>query len=343
MAGILLVLGCMRIAIACQQDRVSPVFDVAAHILLVDVVNGRVVRRHQRAVAETDCLARARYVRQFGVNVLICGAISWPLENALTSMGIQVMACICGPVADVINAFLNQRLTDRAFIMPGCSARQQRSVPAKEGAMGKPTINYETLIRITKAISTIQDPEEIVLITVEGVTHALNVKGCALFLFSEKSAELRLAGYYGLSNEYIDKGPVSALRSIASSLQERQPVAIFDVSDDPRIQYPEAAIKEGIASILATPIIIGDQVVGCLRVYTAEPWEFTLNDVNFVQAVAQVVGMAMEMCRINKGLQESIDILEMMQDPKTLRDRRRTPYEGVPKSFTTEEMVQPAT
>ena len=75
--------------------------------------------------------------------------------------------------------------------------------------MEKPIINYETLIRITKAISTIRDPEEIVLVTVEGVTHALNVKGCTLFLFSPKSDELRLAGSYGLSDEYLDKGPIS--------------------------------------------------------------------------------------------------------------------------------------
>jgi len=206
--------------------------------------------------------------------------------------------------------------------------------------MKNPNINYETLVRITKAISAIQDPEEIVLISVEGVTHALNVKGCTLFLYSEKSDELRLAGYYGLSDEYIDKGPVSAIRSIASSLQEKHPVAIYDVSDDPRIQYADAAIKEGIASILSTPIIIADQLVGCLRVYTADPWEFILSDVNFVQAVAQIVGMALEMCRVNQGLRESIDILEMMQDPKTLGDKRRTPYEGIPKSFTTEEMGQ---
>jgi GAF domain-containing protein len=115
-------------------------------------------------------------------------------------------------------------------------------------------------------------------------------------------------------------------------------VAIFDVGDDPRIQYPEAAIKEGIASILSTPIIIGDQLMGCLRVYTAQPWEFTLNDVNFVQAVAQVVGMGLEMCRVNEGLKESIDILETMQDPKSLKNKRRTPFEGVPRSFDTLEL-----
>lgn len=199
--------------------------------------------------------------------------------------------------------------------------------------MEKPIVNYESLIRITKAISTIREPEEIVLIAVEGITHALNVKGCTLFLFSAQSNELKVAGSYGLSNEYINKGPVSALQSIASSLQDGQPVAIYDVTDDPRIQYPEEAEKEGICSILSTPIIIGEKLFGCLRIYTAQPWEFTLNDVNFVQAVAQIVGMAMELCRVNKGLKESIDILKTMRDPKTISSKKRTPFEGVPKSF----------
>ena len=45
--------------------------------------------------------------------------------------------------------------------------------------MEKPIINYETLIRITKAISVTRDPEESVLVPVEAVTHALKVKGCA--------------------------------------------------------------------------------------------------------------------------------------------------------------------
>jgi GAF domain-containing protein len=209
--------------------------------------------------------------------------------------------------------------------------------------MVKPIVNYESLISITKAISMIRDPEEIVLITVEGVVHALNVKGCTLFLFSRKSDELKLAASYGLSDEYLDKGPVNSLRSIASSLQDGQPVAIFDVADDPRIQYPEAAQKEGIASILSVPMIIGENITGCMRVYTAEPWEFTLNDVNFVQAVAQVVGMALEMCRFTKGLKDSIDILKTMRDPKTLKSTKRTPYEGIPKSFTREEITQTTT
>jgi GAF domain-containing protein len=205
--------------------------------------------------------------------------------------------------------------------------------------MEQPIINYESLIRITRSISMLRDPDEIVLVTVEGVSSALRVKGCTLFLFDRHEDMLSLAGSYGLSREYLDKGPVSALKSIASSLRDGQPVAIYDVNDDPRIQYPEAARKEGIASILAVPMIIGERIIGSLRVYTAAPWEFGLNDVNFVQAVAQVVGMALEMCRVNQGYKESIDILKSMRDPRTIITNR-TPYEGVPKSFSDEEMAR---
>lgn len=213
--------------------------------------------------------------------------------------------------------------------------RQEGTNKGYKVCFSQRTLNLEP---ITKAISMLRDPEEIILISVEGIMHALNVKGCTLFLFSAKSDELKLAGSYGLSNEYLAKGPVSSLKSIAAALQDRQPVAIFDVSDDPRIQYPEAAKKEGIASILSVPIIIGKNLIGCLRIYTAEPWEFTLNDVNFAQAVAQVVGMALELCRINKGLKDSIDILKTMRDPKSIKSRKRTPYEGVPQSFSDKEM-----
>ena len=199
-------------------------------------------------------------------------------------------------------------------------------------------INYETLVRITKAISTIREADEIVLITVEGVTHALGMKGCCLFLFNPKSEKLEIAGSFGLSQKYLDKGPVSALHSIASSLQDGQPVAIFDVADDPRIQYPQAAQEEGIASILAVPIIVGNKILGSMRVYSSTPWNFTLNDVNFVQAVALVVGMALDMCRIRKGLKDSIDILKTMRDPKSVPYSKRTPFEGVPKGFTREEI-----
>ena len=153
-------------------------------------------------------------------------------------------------------------------------------------------LNYETLIKITKSLSKSKDPEEIIKKTVESIKSSLNIKGCTLFL-------------------------ISALRSIADSLQEG-PVAVYDVSDDPRIQYPEAAKQEGIASILSVPILVGDDAIGAIRAYTAEKWEFTLDDVNFVQALAQIAGVMIEMARLHQGQSEHIEALATMCESPNL-------------------------
>ena len=63
-----------------------------------------------------------------------------------------------------------------------------------------------------------RDPEKIIHMTVQSIKEALGVKGCALFLIDQQSKELEIAASAGLSEEYLNKGPVSMLKSIAASL-----------------------------------------------------------------------------------------------------------------------------
>ena len=173
-------------------------------------------------------------------------------------------------------------------------------------------MHYETLIRVTEAISKSKDPEEVVLLTVESVKTALDVKGCSIFLINKKTKELELAASHGLSKNYISKGPIKHMGDLRKSLEEG-PLAIYDVTDDPRIQYPQEAKEEGIVSILSVPISIHGHVEGILRVYTTEHWDFTLRDVNLLQAIAQISGMALDKCRLYKGYKTSIEILKSMR------------------------------
>ncbi len=203
--------------------------------------------------------------------------------------------------------------------------------------MKKELMNYEAILKVTGAIVMSKEPEEVALLTVESVKSALHAKGCALFLYNRKTDELEVAASFGLSEGYLNKGPLSSMRSISRSLKDG-PVAIFDVTDDPRIQYPQEARKEGISSILSVPIIVRNTPIGALRVYSAEPWEATLEDVNLVQALAQIAGMGLELARLYKGLKSSIEILKSKRDPKVLKSNRWTPYEGVPDSVEKSKM-----
>ena len=183
--------------------------------------------------------------------------------------------------------------------------------------MKRQIINYETLLKVTKAMSLSRDHEKVIQITVESVRDTLDIKGCALFLINHKNNQLEVAASCGLSEEYLNKGPVSSLNSISKSLTEG-PVAIYDVTDDPRIQYAEAAKSEGIASILSVPIYVRGKIIGAMRVYTSENWEFTLEDVNFVQALGQIAGILIDLSRLIQGQQEHIDVLTTMKETRDM-------------------------
>ncbi|MGB9609325.1 MAG: NifB/NifX family molybdenum-iron cluster-binding protein, partial [Bryobacteraceae bacterium] len=116
----------VRLAIPHHQGRISPVFDTAGSVLLIDLENGREIRRESRSLSRNELLARAGEFLQLEANVLICGAISAPLETLLISSGVHVIGFLCGPVDEVVAAFLNGNIAKPEFSMPGCRAWRQR-------------------------------------------------------------------------------------------------------------------------------------------------------------------------------------------------------------------------
>jgi len=112
------------------------VLDVARSLLLVDMDAGLEQKRRLEPLSETGVLTRAGRFKSMLVNVLICGAVSRPLEQALVSSGIQVIPHVCGNVDEVLGAYLAGRLWDRAFLMPGCGGGRRRWGRGRGGRRG---------------------------------------------------------------------------------------------------------------------------------------------------------------------------------------------------------------
>ena len=111
----------MRIAVPTWAGRVSPVFDVARELLVVDVDREVPGHREVQPLHEDGVAQRVEALARLGVEVLICGAISRPLEMMLTGSGIRVIPYICGDSDQVLEAFLDNRLDrDAAYRLPGC-------------------------------------------------------------------------------------------------------------------------------------------------------------------------------------------------------------------------------
>ena len=146
---------------------------------------------------------------------------------------------------------------------------------------------------ISEAINSTINLQIILNLIVEKITSFLGVKGSSIFILENGDGELKSTASYGLSRNYLSKGPLLAGRSISETL-EGKTVLITDAATDPRTQYPEAAKQEEIGAILSMPLSVHGNIIGALRVYSPEGYEFSKKKVIFVEALCQKVALAIE-------------------------------------------------
>ena len=140
-------------------------------------------------------------------------------------------------------------------------------------------------IDITKVITASLDPKEVFDLIVNKIPQILHVDAATIRLLDPSGQKLVLEAASGLSDTYLNRGPIDAEESVLKAL-EGTPIAISDAANDSRIDYPEAARQEGIQSILVAPIPIRGKSTasfGCspapggnlihLRLNSPPPWQ----------------------------------------------------------------------
>jgi transcriptional regulator with GAF, ATPase, and Fis domain len=135
---------------------------------------------------------------------------------------------------------------------------------------------------------------------VRNTMQALDAKGCSIMLLTPDKKSLVHTISCGLSRGFIARGPRSVRKSLPETVRGRGQITIVHdiVLEADRVQYPEAARKEGIVSLIAVPMKVRNRTVGELRVYTGTEREFTEDEVFFVQAVANLGALAMDNARL---------------------------------------------
>jgi predicted Fe-Mo cluster-binding NifX family protein len=116
----------MKAAFAVWNDRIAPVFDTARRICLVEADAGRIVHKAYEPLTDNLPVRRALLLSEFGVDTLICGAISKSLSEIIASHGIRVISFVAGDLHEMIKTWLAGDCDWKAFAMPGCCRRTDR-------------------------------------------------------------------------------------------------------------------------------------------------------------------------------------------------------------------------
>jgi len=154
-----------------------------------------------------------------------------------------------------------------------------------------------TLVDISKILTSSLKPQEVFNMITKTATEAMKTKGCILRLLDEKREKLELVASYGLSEDFLGKGPVHVDRGMDDARTGR-PAIISDVLKDPKLEYPEEALKEGIRCGLAVPLVVKERIIGSIRVFGPSPHEFDEEEIKFLEAIASQAAIAIENARL---------------------------------------------
>jgi predicted Fe-Mo cluster-binding NifX family protein len=113
----------MKLALSVFKDCISTVFDSADQLLIVEADTANPDKRTLLKFVATDPAARAAELKNRGVDVLICGAISRPMQALIMAQGIIVHPFVRGEVHAIITAYRNNTLGLPVFSLPGCRRR----------------------------------------------------------------------------------------------------------------------------------------------------------------------------------------------------------------------------
>lgn len=171
----------------------------------------------------------------------------------------------------------------------------------------------DLFIQVTKAITSSLDPDEVFELITQKITKILNIDAATIRLLDASGKNLILRASHGLSQSYLNRGAIDTEEPVFKAL-EGNPILIEAADQDSRIAYQEATRQEGIKTILVVPIPIRGQIKGILRLLTKSSRTFHQEEIDFVAALGEQCGIAIENARIFHEQENQLNYFIMIHE-----------------------------
>lgn len=122
----------MKIAITIWGNRVSPVFDAAATLLVAHIENRMVIRKSYTSFDPESPSDLIKLLKKMQIPVLMCGAISTKPADLIVNNDIKLISFVTGNALKLLENFAQKQTIEKAFMMPGCSRRHCWRTPPKK-------------------------------------------------------------------------------------------------------------------------------------------------------------------------------------------------------------------
>ena len=180
----------------------------------------------------------------------------------------------------------------------------------------KKATQFESLAKISASLISNQFLDEILHLIVVVTAEMLNSKICSIMLLDEKKENLVIRATQALSKRYIEKPPVKVVSSLSGEVvRTKKPQTVYDVTGEKRYMFRDIARAEGLNSLLIVPMIFKDEAIGVINVYTKTHHEFTREEINALQIIANQAAVGIENTNL---VEETMKMKESLETRKVV-------------------------
>ena len=194
-------------------------------------------------------------------------------------------------------------------MIPDTAAAPRRRSPAPPAA-GRRLRELSFLHEIAQLATQARDWDELMRTIVERTTVAMGVEVCSFYLADRTTQRLTLASTNGLDRTQVGKVSLAMGEGITGrAAATREPIAVRDVTVDPRFSWVRGFDMQGLHAMLSVPLVWQDDVVGVLNVQTLERRRFRASEIEFLRTIAALLAGIVEKGRLQAEIEGRLEQL----------------------------------
>lgn len=263
---------------------------------------------HGRPIVVPDVKNEPRYI---SVRTKICSEMAVPMEDQGTVIGVVNID------SEQLNAFDDQDLKILTLMTNEASRVISRLWMIQQ--LRTKAHQLESLINMGQGLVGELEQDEVLSSLAREGRQLLNCHSCGLFLLSPDKNQLHLHTMIG------PKGPIDASVEIEveessfrlAILRKRQ-IEVTDLPFTIENDFIRIVQREGLVSMLATPIVFNNEVIGILNAYTTHTHRFNNDEKKVFATLTRLGAIAIQNARLYSRIFSSEESLRQNEKLTTL-------------------------